>query len=943
MDLEPLPLPAAVTPPRRPSVPILAALVPVAGGVVLWVITDSLFALCFAALGPLMLFASLLDSIRVGRRDRRRATADEEDAWTRATAVLAQRHDDERSALRRASPDVAACLKDPPLRSTEPVDHSTRIVLGSGVVSSRLRVTGGEGERAQLFRRRAASLDDAPITVALGGGICIRGPENIAAAVARAILVQLCLRYSPRRLSLVGEGIAREGLDGFPHARRFGGGAWTFAVDRAGENPTNADGRILLCGAGDPPPEGITTVLDCTEPRRAQVRTATETRDLVVECFSREQAAAVAAAAPEQQAEGPVLPDEVTASELRVPAAGPGLVAAIGRSASEQVAIDLVADGPHAIVTGRTGTGKSELLVTWITAMAAAHAPDDVQFVLADFKGGTAFEALKVLPHVVAVVTDLGDAEARRGVESLSAELRRREGILVEHGVGDISAAKGALPRLVIVVDEFAALLAAQPDLGAVFTDIAARGRALGMHLVLGTQRASGAIKDALAANCPLRMSLRVSDTVDSRAVIGTDDAALIPGGGASRGFAFVRRPQDDAPFAVRVALSGLQDITAAAQRWESAISPASPWLPALPARLRLAELSRGTGVPGVLVVGRADEPDRQRQPTVTIIAGADRGLAVIGGRGSGKSAAIRLLAVQNRDTVVIGPDAEQAWDALTGLIEGRPASLVLCDDLDLLLASYPHDHAREFLDLFERVVRASGGPRRTVVVTASRLTGGAQRVIEALPQRALLRLGSRAEHAAAGGDAEGFRADRQAGLAWIGSRDMQFAWVDERRSVMPRDLAQQPMSADGYHWRPDHDLCALLVAHPSSVAAAVRADHPTVRVLSVEDAAADLPTGAPVVVVGDGAGWQRHWTVWQKMRASARIVVQAECATELRAVAGIREVPPYARPHAGRGWLLHEAQPLRRIHVPALDPRRRTAQGASAQITADIGSSGSP
>lgn len=908
----------------------------------LWVITDSLFALCFAALGPLMLFASLLDSIRVGRRDRRRATADEEDAWTRATAVLAQRHDEERSALRRASPDVAACLKDPPLRSAEPVDHSTRIVLGPGVVSSQLRVTGGEGERAQLFRRRAASLDDAPITVPLGGGICVRGPENIAAAVARAILVQLCLRYSPRRFSLVGEGIAREGLDGFPHARRLGGGAWTVAIDRAGENPTHADARVHLCGVGAAPPEGITTVVECTEPRRAQVRTPTETRELVVECLSREQAGAIGSAAPDQTEE-PGLPDDVSASELRASSAGPGLMAAIGRSASDQVAIDLVADGPHAIVTGRTGTGKSELLVTWITAMAASHAPDDVQFVLADFKGGTAFEALKVLPHVVAVITDLGDAEARRGVQSLSAELRRREGILLEHGVGDISAAQGALPRLVIVVDEFAALLAAQPDLGAVFTDIAARGRALGMHLILGTQRASGAIKDALAANCPLRMSLRVSDTVDSRAVIGTDDAALIPGGGAARGFAFVRRPQDDAPFAVRVALSGLQDITAAAQRWESAISPASPWLPALPARLRLAELARETGAPGVLVVGRADEPDRQRQPTVTITAGADRGLAVIGGRGSGKSAAIRLLAVQNRDTVVIGPDAEQAWDALTGLIEGRPASLVLCDDLDLLLASYPHDHAREFLDLFERVVRTSGGPRRTVVVTASRLTGGAQRVIEALPQRALLRLGSRADHAAAGGDAEGFRADRQAGLAWIGSRDMQFAWVDERRSVMPRDLGQQPMSADGYHWRPDQGLYALLVAHPTSVAAAVRADHPTVRVLSVENAAADLPTGAPVVVVGDGAGWQRHWTVWQKMRASARIVVQAECATELRAVAGIREVPPYARPHEGRGWLLHEAQPLRRIHVAAFDPRRRAAQGGSDQITADSGSSESP
>src|SRR5690606_27304489 len=141
-------------------------------------------------------------------------------------------------------------------------------------------------------------------------------------------------------------------------------------------------------------------------------------------------------------------------------------------------------------------------------------------------------------------------------VQSLTAELRRREAILAELGARNIAEANGRLPRLVIVVDEFAALLQEHSDLGAVFTDIAARGRALGMHLILGTQRAAGVIRDALAANCPLRVSLRVTEAADSRLVIGSDDAAELPGGAGSRGLAFVRRPQDSEAVATRIALT---------------------------------------------------------------------------------------------------------------------------------------------------------------------------------------------------------------------------------------------------------------------------------------------------------------------------------------------------------------------------------------------------
>src|SRR5690606_26949897 len=163
-------------------------------------------------------------------------------------------------------------------------------------------------------------------------------------------------------------------------------------------------------------------------------------------------------------------------------------------------------------------------------------------------------------------------------------------------------------------------------------------GRALGMHLILGTQRAAGVIRDALAANCPLRVSLRVTDAADSRLVIGSGEAAELPGGASSRGLALVRRPQDSQAAAVRVALTGASDLRTVAVRWAAERPPASPWLPPLPQQLRLEELRRAHNGDDGLLLGLRDEPQRQRQSAVVVRPGADRGLAVVGGSGSGRT-----------------------------------------------------------------------------------------------------------------------------------------------------------------------------------------------------------------------------------------------------------------------------------------------------------------
>lgn len=224
---------------------------------------------------------------------------------------------------------------------------------------------------------------------------------------------------------------------------------------------------------------------------------------------------------------------------------GPGGVA---------VSIDLLRDGPHALVAGTTGSGKSELLQTLILTLALTRSPDELAVALVDFKGGASFGACARLPHVVGQVTDLDPGAAERALTGLQAELRRRERLFAAAGAADLATYRARrrdggsdgsgggepLPRLLIVVDEFRAMADDHPDFIPGLVRIAAQGRSLGIHLVLATQRPGGAITADMRANIALRIALRVSSAADSRDVIDAPDAAEIPADRPGR--AVVRR-----------------------------------------------------------------------------------------------------------------------------------------------------------------------------------------------------------------------------------------------------------------------------------------------------------------------------------------------------------------------------------------------------------------
>jgi DNA segregation ATPase FtsK/SpoIIIE, S-DNA-T family len=221
--------------------------------------------------------------------------------------------------------------------------------------------------------------------------------------------------------------------------------------------------------------------------------------------------------------------------------------ATLGVSFDGPFSIDLVVDGPHGLVAGTTGAGKSELLQTIVASLAVANRPDAMNFVLVDYKGGAAFKDAVRLPHTVGMVTDLDAHLVERALTSLGAELTRREHMLAAVGAKDIDdyfeagSRRGAepMPRLLIVIDEFASMVRELPDFVAGLVNIAQRGRSLGIHLILATQRPSGVVSGEIRANTNLRISLRVTDTADSGDIIGVPDAAQISA--STPGRAYVR------------------------------------------------------------------------------------------------------------------------------------------------------------------------------------------------------------------------------------------------------------------------------------------------------------------------------------------------------------------------------------------------------------------
>ncbi|MFE7121346.1 type VII secretion protein EccCb, partial [Streptomyces sp. NPDC057654] len=203
--------------------------------------------------------------------------------------------------------------------------------------------------------------------------------------------------------------------------------------------------------------------------------------------------------------------------------------------------------GPHGLVVGATGSGKSELLRTLVGGLTAVHSPDLLSFVLVDFKGGATFAGVTELPHVAGLITNLVDdlALVDRVRDALQGEQQRRQKLLRDAGNLDnvreyqLRRAAGQtgpdgeplepLPYLLVIVDEFGELLSSRPDFIDLFVQIGRVGRSLGIHLLLATQRLEEGKLRGLESNLSYRICLRTFSAAESRSVIGTPDAYRLP------------------------------------------------------------------------------------------------------------------------------------------------------------------------------------------------------------------------------------------------------------------------------------------------------------------------------------------------------------------------------------------------------------------------------
>jgi S-DNA-T family DNA segregation ATPase FtsK/SpoIIIE len=220
-----------------------------------------------------------------------------------------------------------------------------------------------------------------------------------------------------------------------------------------------------------------------------------------------------------------------------------GLGAPVGAGSLGTLHIDLRADGPHFLVAGTTGSGKSEFLRTLAAGLAASHPPDRVTLLFIDFKGGSGLGPLTGLPHCVGMLTDLGAEQVERTLVSLRAEVRRREELLARVDAPDLAAYESSatagppVPYLVIIVDEFRILVDEVPGALSELMRIAAIGRSLGIHLIMATQRPQGALNADIRANVTTCIALRVQSGPESFDIMGSGLAAAIPIERPGRGF----------------------------------------------------------------------------------------------------------------------------------------------------------------------------------------------------------------------------------------------------------------------------------------------------------------------------------------------------------------------------------------------------------------------
>lgn len=533
--------------------------------------------------------------------------------------------------------------------------------------------------------------------------------------------------------------------------------------------------------------------------------------------------------------------DLVGCAWAQTPGGAQSLNAVLGLCGEERQRISLIEHGPHALLAGTTGSGKSELLTSWLLQLACQSSPEALCLILVDYKGGAAFGPLTHLPHTAGVLTDLAPELTDRVLRALEAELARRERRLAAAHLSDWRHLHDGqpAPRIIIAVDEFQVLAQAHAEVLDALLRIAAQGRSLGMHLILSTQRPHGAISPSIRANTALRLCMRVLDGADSREVLGTELAAspdLPPGS------VFIAGPTSSpsqsylSPWcdpAEQDVLSIVSELRAAAQD-QGVRDSSAPWAPPLPERRErsIEEAWRG-------LLAYVDEPAQQQWQAWSwddseplVLLGAPRSgrstllesvaLGEMSRSLSPSSRALGASSVHSTATTNALPsfhavhwamgskrlaahpalaEHRETWGSALSMAQPRALSdlwhaaaegsldgdLLLIDDLEAQMACLEHLLGPgQAQPLWEGILRKASAGQLRLVVTAA-LTSASARWVSSFSTRLYLGVHDAAAAAMAG---------------------------------LPRSLAASPIPGRGVLWRQGEALpCQLLLPAPAEAA----------------------------------------------------------------------------------------------------------------------------
>lgn len=366
-----------------------------------------------------------------------------------------------------------------------------------------------------------------------------------------------------------------------------------------------------------------------------------------------------------------------------------------GREDKVELNLHEKAHGPHGLLAGTTGSGKSELLQTYILSLAVHFHPHEVAFLLIDYKGGGMAQPFKKMPHLLGTITNIEGSKnfSLRALASIKSELKRRQRLFDEYHVSHINdytklykdkKANQPLPHLFLISDEFAELKTEEPDFIRELVSAARIGRSLGVHLILATQKPGGVIDNQIWSNARFRISLKVQNAEDSREILKNGDAASITLTG--RGYLQVGNNEvyelfqsawsgapyreeetydleDEVAIVTDLGLVPLSEVSTQKQQQKEKITEISsivqriaetqkemnveklqsPWLPPLESRLYLIkeeeQKERST-----IVFAMIDEPEKQSQTNYPYQIIEDGNIGVFGSSGYGKTTTLLTL-----------------------------------------------------------------------------------------------------------------------------------------------------------------------------------------------------------------------------------------------------------------------------------------------------------